>query len=661
MRDEFLQVPTATEIERSPPEPQRRNAADPDPNLLTAQVLRSAFDRQPEAAIVVNPFTGAVQHANRAAHNIFNRADERLAGVTIDQLYPGARGEIHAFTDEILHRGYAWSRDLKLYGASGDALNVEHAGVTGSGPDGDFIIVTIFDLNRINRRTINEDANSYHRKGIGEWQRIQRYFRDLERENDLILSAAGEGIYGVDLQGLTTFLNPAAEKMLGYSAEELVGKDMHATIHHHHADGSVHEVEACPIYNAFKQGVINTIEDDVFWCKDGRSIRVQYTSTPILDSGIVVGAVIVFRDITQRKHDEEKLSAALEENARLRERLEMENAYLQEEILSHSNHREILGASNVVHQVLKQIDLVAPTEANVLITGESGTGKELVARAIHQASNRCDRPLIRVNCAAIPRELFESEFFGHIKGAFTGAIRDRVGRFELADGGTLFLDEVGEIPIDLQSKLLRVLQDRRFERVGEEKTRSVDVRVIAATNRDLKAEVRKGNFREDLYFRLNVFPVECRPLRERLDDIPILAQHFLDLCCTRMNLKSPQLTKANIADLMAYDWPGNARELQNVVEHAAILARRGRLRFNLPRPALRRAKNDLPEFEPDSGVILTASQMTQMEETNICRALTRSRGRVSGEDGAAALLGMKPTTLYSRLKKMDLPHKLRSN
>ncbi|MEP3275512.1 MAG: sigma 54-interacting transcriptional regulator [Stappiaceae bacterium] len=637
---------------------EKAEKADIDANFLAAILLRSSFDRQPEAALIVNPFTGGVLHANRAARDIFNRADERMAGLTVDQLYPNARGELHAFTDEVLYRGHACSRDLKLFGANGHTLNVEHAGVVGSAPTGDFIIITILDLNRINRRTISDDANSYHRKGIGEWQRIQRYFRDLERENDLILSAAGEGIYGIDLQGLTTFLNPAAESMLGYSAEELVGKEMHATIHHHHADGSVHEVEICPIYNAFKQGVVNNIEDDVFWRKDGKPIRVQYTSTPILDSGVVVGAVIVFRDITERKRDEEKLNAALEENARLRERLELENAYLQEEILSHSNHREILGTSNVVHQVLKQIDLVAPTEANVLITGESGTGKELVARAIHQASGRSDRPLIRVNCAAIPRELFESEFFGHIKGAFTGAIRDRVGRFELADGGTLFLDEVGEIPIDLQSKLLRVLQDQRFERVGEERTRSVDVRVIAATNRDLKTEVKKGNFREDLYFRLNVFPIDCRPLRERLDDIPILAQHFLEMCCTRMNVKRALLTNANIADLKSYDWPGNARELQNVVEHAAILARHGRLSFNLPKPLPDAKCGSDMTVEKSSEAVLTANQLVQLEEANLRRALAMTRGRVSGEDGAAALLEMKPTTLYSRLKKLDLSAKL---
>ena len=216
-----------------------------------------------------------------------------------------------------------------------------------------------------------------------------------------------------------------------------------------------------------------------------------------------------------------------------------------------------------------------------MITGESGTGKELIARAIHEASSRRDRPLIRVNCAAIPRELFESEFFGHVRGAFTGAMRDRIGRFELADGGTLFLDEVGEIPLELQGKLLRVLQEGNFERVGEERTRAVDVRLIAATNRDLKQEVQRGRFREDLYFRLNVFPVESVPLRERREDIPLLAQHFLN--SESKALKSElRLSEGDARRLSRYDWPGNVRELQNVIERAAILAQNGRLRIDLP-------------------------------------------------------------------------------
>ena len=326
---------------------------------------------------------------------------------------------------------------------------------------------------------------------------------------------------------------------------------------------------------------MHQVEGEVFWRKDGTPVWVEYTSTPIRDRGVVVGAVIVFRDVGQRRDADEKLHAALAEVDRLRERLELENAYLQEEIRIETNPRGIIGQSEAIQKTLRQVKLVAPTSAAVMITGESGTGKELIARAIHEASSRRDRPLIRVNCAAIPRELFESEFFGHVRGAFTGAMRDRIGRFELADGGTLFLDEVGEIPLELQGKLLRVLQEGNFERVGAERTRAVDVRLIAATNRDLKQEVQRGRFREDLYFRLNVFPVESVPLRERREDIPLLAQHFLN--SESKALKSElRLSEGDARRLSRYDWPGNVRELQNVIERAAILAQNGRLRIDLP-------------------------------------------------------------------------------
>jgi transcriptional regulator with GAF, ATPase, and Fis domain len=301
---------------------------------------------------------------------------------------------------------------------------------------------------------------------------------------------------------------------------------------------------------------------------------------------------------------------------------------------------------------LRQVKLVAPTSAAVMITGESGTGKELIARAIHEASSRRDRPLIRVNCAAIPRELFESEFFGHVKGAFTGAMRDRIGRFELADGGTLFLDEVGEIPLELQGKLLRVLQEGNFERVGEERTRAVDVRLIAATNRDLKQEVQRGRFREDLYFRLNVFPVESVPLRERREDIPLLAQHFL----TSKPLKSElRLSEGDARKLSRYGWPGNVRELQNVIERAAILAQNGRLRIDLPDVPGALPSPTTPRTQQDTRpTIMTSSEMRAHERANIEAALAACAGKVFGPGGAAEMLDIKPTTLASRLKALGI-------
>jgi transcriptional regulator with GAF, ATPase, and Fis domain len=289
-----------------------------------------------------------------------------------------------------------------------------------------------------------------------------------------------------------------------------------------------------------------------------------------------------------------------------------------------------------------------------MITGESGTGKELIARAIHEASHRRDRPLIRVNCAAVPRELFESEFFGHVRGAFTGAVRDRIGRFELADGGTLFLDEVGEIPLELQGKLLRVLQEGNFERVGEERTRTVDVRVIAATNRNLKLEVQRGRFREDLYFRLNVFPVESVPLRDRREDIRLLAQHFLT--SESKELKSDlRLSEGDARRLSRYDWPGNVRELQNVIERAAILAQNGRLRIDLPDvPGLHSASGPGRQKAESRPAIMTSAVLRDQERGNIVAALEACNGKVFGRGGAAEMLDIKPTTLASRIKALGI-------
>jgi len=300
---------------------------------------------------------------------------------------------------------------------------------------------------------------------------------------------------------------------------------------------------------------------------------------------------------------------------------------------------------------------VAPTDTTVLIQGESGTGKELIARAIHEASRRQDQPMIRVNCASIPRDLFESEFFGHVRGAFTGAIRDRAGRFQLADGGTIFLDEVGEIPPPLQSKLLRVIQEGELERIGEDVTRCVDVRIIAATNRDLKAEADAARFRKDLYFRLSVFPVEVAPLRERLDDIGPLAKHFLALACRRLGKPPPPLRQRHVLQLQRYDWPGNVRELQNVIERAVIVSAGGELRLDLPAPAGADVGRYVPVAHADESAapaVLTYDELKRRERDNILAALRQAGGQVSGPGGAAQLLGVRPTTLASKMKAMRI-------
>jgi len=315
---------------------------------------------------------------------------------------------------------------------------------------------------------------------------------------------------------------------------------------------------------------------------------------------------------------------------------------------------KIIGQSGACRRIISQVEVVAPTDATVLILGETGTGKELIAREIHQRSRRNDKPLVRVNCTSIPRELFESEFFGHAKGAFTGAIKDRAGRFEIAAGGTLFLDEVGEIPLELQSKLLRVLQEKCYERVGEDRTRQTDVRIIAATNRDLKKDIGAGHFREDLYYRLNVFPLQVPPLRERKGDITLLATHFVELLVKELGCPKPRLTRAGIEALESYEWPGNIRELRNVIERAAIFARGGALEFDLP---VTGASVDPTSFGPQysDGLdpeYLTESEMRRRERENLLAILQKTGWRIKGSDGAAELLGVKATTLVARIKKM---------
>ena len=336
--------------------------------------------------------------------------------------------------------------------------------------------------------------------------------------------------------------------------------------------------------------------------------------------------------------------------------LTQQPAYPKDERGGEINFPELVGKSAALRRVLQQVDTVGPTDSTVLILGETGTGKELIARAVHQRSRRKHKPLVQVNCTSIPKELFESEFFGHAKGAFTGAIKDRAGRFEAAAGGTLFLDEVGEIPLELQSKLLRVLQEKTYERVGEEKTRHADVRIVAATNQDLKKEVAAGRFREDLYYRLNVFPLKVAALRERKEDIPLLATHFVELLAKELGCPKPRLTRAGIETLQGCDWPGNIRELRNVIERAVIFARGEALDFDLP---LTGSSVGLTSFGPRNGdqaepEFLTESELRRRERENLFAVLQKADWRIKGVDGAAELLGVKPTTLSSRIEKMGL-------
>jgi transcriptional regulator with GAF, ATPase, and Fis domain len=398
----------------------------------------------------------------------------------------------------------------------------------------------------------------------------------------------------------------------------------------------------------------------------------SFAGQPLAFRGKVLGVVAIFSRKRLEAHDLSWLrvfadhaavaianARAYEEIERLKERAERERDYLREAVRSALQEGEIVAESQAMKALLGQVEHVAKTESTVLVLGESGVGKERIAAAIHRLSPRRDGPLVRVNCASIPRELFESEFFGHVRGAFSGAFRDRQGRFLLADGGTLFLDEVGEIPLELQSKLLRVLQEHTFEPVGDDRTRTVDVRVVAATNRDLSTAAEKGTFRRDLYYRLSVLLIEVPPLRDRRDDILPLSRNFLRATAARLHMLEPTLDADAEAALLAYDFPGNVRELQNVVERAVVLApmAHGLLRFDFARVAPKTLPPPAPSTlngTVNSVDVVPASAIRDLERRNVLNALELCHYKVSGERGAARLLGMSASTLAYRMKQLGI-------
>jgi PAS domain S-box-containing protein len=382
---------------------------------------------------------------------------------------------------------------------------------------------------------------------------------------------------------------------------------------------------------------------------NGEAHFLETTWTPIRVDDRIDWAAEVTRDITEIKLAEIELRRQLDQITALQQRIEEECTYLQEEIKAEHNFDTIVGDSDALKYVLYRVVEVAPTEASVLIMGETGTGKELIARAIHQESPRSHRPLVKVNCAALPATLIESELFGHVRGAFSGADAKRVGRFELADGGTLFLDEISEMPLGLQAKLLHVLQDGEFERLGSSETLRADVRIIAATNRDLEQAVKKGRFRQDLLYRINVFPLTIPPLRQRKEDIPALVHWFVERSGRKMGKQIRTVPASLITHLQTYDWPGNVRELENVIERAVITSRNSVLKLGerltpsgsdrQPRPAAARS-----ELQP----------LAQVERDHIQQVLTHAHWTIDGPKGAARILGLAPSTLRDRMKKLKI-------
>ena len=608
-----------------------------DPDLLDATALALL----PEAAIVIETATDRIVQSNLKARRML--AGETANGHRFSDHVEADLADFIVFLDEVAYRGEAWTRKVSLKRGNGETLAVEIRGrrlAAGTS----LVLLMFLDLEELRRHERATETEQLQREGLMGWRRAQEFFSELEFQNQLILNAAGEGIYGVNTKGQATFFNRAAQEMLGWEPDEPLGKPIHDVIHHHHPDGSAYHAHDCPIYRSFRFEHVARVEDELFWRKDGKPIQVEYVSTPIYNQKILAGAVVIFRDVTERKQSERKLHEALSEVAELRDRLEQENAYLQEAITNERAHHDVIGHSPAIRQMLARIELVAPTDAPVFITGETGAGKAIVASAIHKDSGRKRRPLIQFRCGSISRRSIEAELFGQFGGA-DGTAGDNSGALELAHGGTLFLEDVCELPFDLQGDLLRALQDRKFKRIGDTHSRNLNVRVIASSAKDVEQEVAVGRFREDLLLFLSVFPIHCSPLRERPEDIPELADHILGIACERMNRRKPIVTERTMNALMSYHWPGNVRELRNVIERAAIVSTGSKLIVEI---------GGEPTTRDTGRTVRTEREMQQEIRANLVAALRETNGKVAGKEGAAALLGMKPTTVYSRMDKFRI-------
>lgn len=467
-----------------------------------------------------------------------------------------------------------------------------------------------------------------------ERKRAEQALRKSEERLASVLASAMDAIITLDSEQRITLLNPAAEKVFRCQAAQVIGQPFEPFLSKRF--GNLLKGYCLAVQPAM-------INSQQLWApegltarrQDGEEFPVEATLSPLEIEGRQFFTVIL-RDVTERWQSEETLK-----------QLQLENVYLQEEIKTRQTPDHIVGDSPAMREVFVYAEQVAGTDSTVLLTGETGTGKSVIARAIHDSSDRRDKLFVNVNCAALPGELVESELFGHEKGAFTGAIAQRKGRFELADGGTLFLDEVGELTASAQAKLLRVLQDQEFERVGGTQTLKVNVRLVAATNRDLAKMVKEGGFRADLYYRLNVFPIRLPSLRERSTDIPLLARFFLDKFARKMGKAIRDLSPRACERLLGYSWPGNIRELQNVIERAAILARGSLLEID---NALElRLEDQEPKNTPDQLI-----PFEDMERAYILKVLERTRWVIEGEQGAAAILDLNPSTLRSRMQKLNI-------
>jgi PAS domain S-box-containing protein len=566
---------------------------------------RLVLEAAPNGMIMISP-EGAITYVNAAVEAIFGYAREELIGRPIETLVPTMGA----------------GRELFSRRKDGSEVPVEIGLTPIEASGGPIVLLSIIDITtrRNSERALADAA------------------RQTEHEKR-ILDAVIENLPGVffmvDRQRRMVRWNKERERMTGYSAEEIRTLPRGDQTAPEDRDNMLAAVE-----RGFREG--RTRSEHRMLTKDGRRIPLvaQGSTVKIGDEEYLLGVAV---DVSALKQVEEELRGALVEIQELKGRLELENAYLRQEITVNHRHEGFVGESKAIRQVLNQVEQVAGTRSTVLVLGETGAGKELVAHAIHRLSPRQGRPLVKVNCAGLPSGLVESELFGREKGAYTGALTRQAGRFEVADKSTIFLDEIGELPLELQAKLLRVLQDGEFERLGSGTTIKVDVRVIAATNRDLAREVRAGRFREDLYYRMNVFPIQVPPLRDRRDDIASLVWAFVRELEATMGKRIESIPRKALEALVGYSWPGNVRELRNVIERAMIISCGPVLSVEVP-----------------SGVASASAEnagspvLEDVERRHIVAVLERTRWRVRGPGGAAGVLGLKPTTLESRMTRLGI-------
>jgi len=589
------------------------------------------FELAPEA-IVLRDADNRVLRMNKEFTKLFGFSAEEALGRNItDLIVPDALWEESERLREMLNRGERVNAELVRKRKDGSHITVSFTAAPVRGAGGQAEIYGIY--RDITKRKEKEEALRRSEAYLAEGQRLSHtgsWARDVST-GDVFISREGYRIFGLD---------PSTKMTLSLIL------------------GRMHPEDREPFEEAIRKAAQEGTDFEADYrliLDDGSINHVHTVGHPVKNAaGRPVEFVGTLIDVTEQLRSRRALEQALSEINALKDQLFQENVALRQEIDETSMFDDIVGRSAALQTMLREIETVGPTESTVLIHGETGTGKELIARAIHNRSSRRDNAFVKVNCAAIPTGLLESELFGHERGAFTGAIAQRIGRFELAHHGTVFLDEIGEIPLELQPKLLRVLQEREFERLGSSRTLRTDARLIAATNRDLPAMVNDHKFRSDLFYRLNVFPIQVPALRERPEDVPLLVRHFAELFSRRMHKAIQTIPAETMSALMHYDWPGNVRELQNVIERAVILSDRGVLHVPAADLRVQRIASSPRQKSPGAKPKRIRTKFSPPHREEVLKALRDADGRVGGSSGAAAKLGLKRTTFIAHMKRLGI-------